>query len=91
MQFSRDSARGVRRLAVRDGGGIAAGDGGGYTGVDDEFLPNARELLPDDLRRPLSTLAISSLFASPHNLFWIPLSWLTSGLMDSTFISAFDS
>jgi hypothetical protein len=47
--------------AEREDGGVAVGDGGGYTGIDDEFPHQLCVLLPDDRERPLSTLADSSL------------------------------
>ncbi len=66
-QFSRDSLRCVRAVTLSgDELDVAAGFECGYNQVDDESSPNAHELLPDDLGRPLSALAIASLPISPH-------------------------
>jgi hypothetical protein len=65
QQFSRESMWRVRHCRDTRAAALRLGMGGRYTERDDESQPNARELLPDDLGRPLSTLAISSLL-HPH-------------------------
>jgi hypothetical protein len=54
VRHCRDTRAAALRLGMR----------GRYTERDDESQPNARELLPDDLGRLLSKLAISSLLLS---------------------------
>jgi hypothetical protein len=61
QQFSRDSMWRVRHCRDTRAAALRLEMGGRYTERDDVPQPNARELLPDDLWRPLSTLVDSSL------------------------------
>jgi hypothetical protein len=66
QQFSRNSMWRVWHCCDTRAAALRLGIGGRYNEKDDESQPNSRVLLPDKLGRPLSTLAISSLPASPH-------------------------